>query len=266
MPEIGLVVFDWAGTTVDFGCFAPVAAFVESLGRFGVELSPAAARGPMGLHKRDHIRALLQLDSAADQWRTKRGADWTEEDVEEIYRNHFTPLQLEVVTDHSQLIPGLLATVEQLEKRGIQIGTTTGYFRAAAQLVYDAAAEQGYKPQHNYCSEDVPHGRPAPWMIQRIMEATNVFPATRVVKVGDTVPDIHEGLNAGAWSIGVAASSSEVGRTEEELAALDEAGRAALLINARRKLLAAGAHLVIDTVADLPAALDQLPDVSTVGT
>ena len=35
-PPIQLVVFDWAGTTVDHGCFAPVAAFIESFARFGV--------------------------------------------------------------------------------------------------------------------------------------------------------------------------------------------------------------------------------------
>ena len=61
-------------------------------------------------------------------------------------------------------------------------------------------------------------------MIFRIMETLRIYPPRAVVKIGDTVPDIGEGLNAGAVSIGVVSSGSEVGCTHEELAALPETG------------------------------------------
>ena len=66
--------------------------------------------------------------------------EWEEADVERLFTEHFTPLQLEVVADHSALIPGVLECVAELRDRGIKIGTITGYFRAAAVIVFHRAA------------------------------------------------------------------------------------------------------------------------------
>jgi phosphonoacetaldehyde hydrolase len=262
MQSVKLVIFDWAGTTVDHGCFAPLAAFVGAFAAHGVEVTAGEARAPMGLHKKDHLRALLQLPEVAARWRQAHGRDWTEDDVASLFRR-FVPLQLEVIDRHSRLVPGLLPCVAELRRRGIKIGATTGYFREAAQRVYDAARAQGYVPDVCLCAEDVPAGRPAPWMAFRIMEQLNVYPPAAVVKVGDTVPDIAEGLNAGAWSVGVVATGSEVGCTDHEYAALPAAVRDAKKAAARQKLRAAGAHHVIDSVADLPALLDTLAEASS---
>jgi phosphonoacetaldehyde hydrolase len=253
--EIRLVVFDWAGTTVDHGCFGPVAAFIEAFASQGVEVTSSEARGPMGLHKKDHIRVMLQLPQVAERWRRAHGRDWNEADVQELYRR-FMPRQLEVIEQHSRLVPGLLECVAELRRLGVRIGATTGYFREAAEHLYDSARSQGFVPDHCVCAEEVPAGRPAPWMVFRIMEALDIYPPAAVLKVGDTVPDIGEGLHAGAWSVGVVRSSSEVGCTEDELAALPMAEREAKLAAAREKLLAAGAHRVI-------AALDEVPRLVT---
>jgi phosphonoacetaldehyde hydrolase len=93
-------------------------------------------------------------------------------------------------------------------------------------------------------------------MIFRVMEILRIYPPSAVVKVGDTVPDIEEGLSAGAWSVGVLRTGSEVGCTEEEWEALSSADRGELLSRARNKLEAAGAHGTIETLADLPAYIE----------
>ena len=254
---IRLVVFDWAGTTVDFGCFAPVSPFVDALARHGVEISIEQARGPMGLDKKDHLRALLALPEAVVQWTAAHdGREATDADINQIYERDLVPLAIESVPKSSALIPGVLECVEELRRHDIKIGTTTGYFTEAARLCYEAGARQGYLPDINVCTSEVPAGRPTPWMIYRIMETLNVAPGTAVVKVGDTVPDIGEGLNAGAFTVGVAATGSEVGLTERDLAALPAVERKTRVGAAREKLLAAGAHYVIDSVADLPPLLD----------
>ena len=254
--EVRLVVFDWAGTTVDFGCFAPVDAFVRTFAHHGIAVTPAEVRVAMGLHKKDHLHALLRQPEVSQRWKRTAGRTWNEKDLEALY-NTFIPIQLETVAEHAQIVPGLLECVEALRRRDIRIGATTGYFRAAAERVYDAARRQGFVPDCALCADDVSLGRPAPWMIFRIMETVGVYPPCTVVKVGDTVPDIEEGRNAGAWSVGVTRSSSAVGCTEEELAALSEPQRQAKLDDARRQFLDARAHAVIDALADLPSLVDQ---------
>lgn len=255
--KIRLVIFDWAGTTIDPGSRAPLMPFVRAFAACGVEISQEEVRGPMGLHKKDHIRVLLQLPTVAQRWRERHGNDAGEIDIDELYRI-FKPLQLEVLDEFSCLVPGLLDCIGQLRRGGIAIGASTGYFRAAAEHVYQAAALQGYKPDFCVCAEEVPAGRPAPWMIFRIMEALRCFPPSTVLKVGDTVPDIGEGLSAGVWSVGILRSSSEVGCTEEEWDALPPAEQGRRLAACREKLLAAGAHAVVETLAELPALLDDI--------
>jgi phosphonoacetaldehyde hydrolase len=259
-PRIELVVFDWAGTTVDHGCFGPVAAFVGAFARDGVEITPDEARGPMGLHKRDHITALFERPGVQRQWRAVHGKDPTKDDMERLFQR-FSVLQMEVIDHHSELVPSLLECVSWLRGDEIRIGATTGYFAEAANRVYKAAAAQGYSPDLALCTDDVLEGRPKPWMIFRIMEGLRIYPPAHVVKVGDTAPDIGEGLNAGAWTVGVTRTGSDVGLTAPELAALEPQERQRRVLAARDKLLAAGAHGVIESIAELPKVIEGFNDL-----
>lgn len=254
---IKLVVFDWAGTTIDFGCMAPAGAFVATFATRGVAVTLAEARGPMGLHKKDHLRAMLRTESVSAKWRAATGRDWTEADVDDLYRD-VTPRQVEAAEQHSELIPGVSVLVSELRAAGLKIAATTGYFRAAADVVLAAAKRQGYEPDFNICADDVPAGRPAPWMIFRCMEALNVYPPAAVVKVGDTVIDIEDGRNAGCWSVGVVDSSNEMGLTASALAALPPRELEMRRESVRARYRAAGAHAVIDAVTSLPHLVAEL--------
>jgi phosphonoacetaldehyde hydrolase len=257
IPEIKLVVFDWAGTTIDYGCQAPVGAFVAAFAKKGVQVTLAEAREPMGLHKKDHIRALLEMESVGTRWQMKIGSNWDANDIEELYKD-VTALQLEAVVLYGQLIPGVLECVAELRVRGIKIAGTTGYFQSAATVVLQEAKRQGYTPDFSICADEVPAGRPAPWMIFRCMEALNVFPPSAVVKVGDTPVDIADGRNAGCWSIGVIDSSNEIGLTADAFAALTETEKAMQRESVYRKYAAAGAHAAIDNLEELPALIAEL--------
>jgi phosphonoacetaldehyde hydrolase len=259
LQRIRLVVFDWVGTTIDFGSRAPVAAFVATFAGHGVTVTEAEARVPMGLPKRDHLIAMLTLPDVARRWREVHGRDWNDADLEALYQR-FMPCQLEVLPCHERLVPGVLECVARLQRRGVRIGATTGYFRAAAERVREAALRQGFAPEVSVCVDDVPAGRPAPWMVFRVMETLGIYPPGEVVKVGDTVPDVEEGLAAGAWSVAVTHGSNEVGLGEEEFERLSTERRQELLDAVRRKLLAAGAHAVIETLADLPELLARLDE------
>ena len=66
------VILDWAGTVVDHGSRAPMGAFVRAFAEFGVAVSIADARGPMGMAKRDHIAAMMALPHVAQAWHAAR--------------------------------------------------------------------------------------------------------------------------------------------------------------------------------------------------
>lgn len=248
------VVFDWAGTTIDHGCCAPPAVFRAAFESLGVPISEAEARAPMGRPKKDHIRAIGEGPEVAARWLRERSAAFSEADVEAIYA-HFLPLQIARVTDHSVLIEGTLATTQALRERGLKIGSTTGYTRAIMDVCAPLAATQGYAPDVIVCSDDVPSGRPAPHMLLSAMIALDVYPPSAVVKVGDTLADVREGVNAGAWVVGVSLSGNEVGLTAPELAALSDADREAHHRRVSAALKAAGAHLVIPDISALMPAL-----------
>jgi len=255
--SIRCVIFDWAGTTIDYGCLAPSGAFVAAFRQYGIECSLREVRGPMGLHKKDHIRELLRDAEFSARFESARGRGWTEADVVELYRI-VTPMQVEAAAKYAQLVPGLNAVVAELRELGLKIAGSTGYFREAAEVCTTGAAAQGYVPDFSICADEVPAGRPAPWMIFRVMEALNVYPPSAVVKVGDTVVDIHDGLNAGVHSVAVIDSSSEMGLSLAEFEALPQAEREQRRSTVRAKFVAAGATAVLNSLNDLPAWLRML--------
>jgi phosphonoacetaldehyde hydrolase len=226
MKRVQAVIFDWAGTTVDYGSMAPVRAMMETFARHGIGLSDAEVRRDMGLFKKDHIRRILH---------GRTGQAPAEKEVEGLFAD-FVPIQMEMLEAHSELIAGTAELAGRLRGRGIRIGSTTGYTRPMLDLLLRRAAAQGYQPEAALCPDDVGGGRPHPWMCLRIALEFRLEAMASAVKVGDTASDIEEGLNAGMWTVGVSATGN------------DRAG----------VLQAAGAHYVIENVAGLEPVLKEI--------
>ena len=254
ISDVKAVVFDWAGTMVDFGSFAPMKSFVAAFEAFGVSVTLEEARGPMGLPKRDHIRTMIHQPRIAQLWHQRHGAAPTDTDIDAILA-HFEPVNAKVAAAHADLIPGALDMLAALDQRGIKVGSTTGYTRLIMQSVLPVAAAQGYAPLNCVCSDDLLIGRPGPLGMYQSMVDLGVFPVSAVVKVDDTAPGIAEGVAAGCPTVGIALSGNHVGLTVEELAAASEADIAEHRASATKMLKGAGADYVIDTVADLPKLL-----------
>jgi phosphonoacetaldehyde hydrolase len=246
------VILDWAGTVVDHGSLAPMGAFQRAFAQFGVAISIADARGPMGMAKADHIRLVGRAVNAA--WRAKHGRDFDEQDVQTIFRV-FEPLNVAAIRDHAALIPGAGEALAALAARGIRVGSTTGYTRPIMAELAPLAAAQGFAPEVTVCAGDLPAGRPAPLQMWHAMATMGVWPAAAVVKLDDTPPGIGEARAACCWAIGAALTGNIVGLSAAELAALPEPEREAHRARATEELTAAGAHLVIDGIADLAAAI-----------
>ena len=262
--QIRAVIFDWAGTTVDYGSLAPVNAFIELFRRHGVVVSAEEARRQMGSYKKDHVRLILAMEPVAQQWERLHSRSPSAEDVELLYRE-FIPLQTEVIGRHADVIPGVVETLNWLRKQSIAIGSTTGYTREMMAALLPRAAAAGLAPESTVCADEVPAGRPAPWMAITAAMRLGVYPMEACVKVGDTLVDIAEGLNAGMWTVGVTKTGNELGLTRDEVQALPADDLATRLRTASDRLLHAGAHYVVEKVAQLPAFIGKIGELLACG-
>jgi phosphonoacetaldehyde hydrolase len=254
---IQAALLDWAGTTMDFGCMAPAIVFVKVFERAGVPISMDEARAPMGAHKRVHIQKITELEPVRARWQARHGRPPGEQDVDRMFAD-FVPLQLECLSEHSGLIPGTLEAVAALRARGIKIGSTTGYLRDMMEINLRDAKAQGYEPDSTVCASDVPAGRPLPYMCLQNVIHLQVSPVEACVKIDDTIPGIEEGLNAGMWSIGLAISGNEIGLPLEAWRALPEGAQQGRRERAYDRMRRAGAHYVVDTIADVLPCFDDI--------
>jgi phosphonoacetaldehyde hydrolase len=243
-------LLDWAGTTMDFGCMAPAVVFVKVFERAGVPITMDEARAPMGAHKRVHIQKITQLETVRERWTARHGKPPAEGDVDRMFAD-FVPLQLDCLSDYSAMIPGALEVVASLRARGIKIGSTTGYLRDMMEINLRDAKKQGYEPDSTVCASDVPAGRPYPYMCLQNVINLQVWPVEACVKVDDTVPGVEEGLNSGMWTIGLAVSGNEVGLSLADWRALPAAEQETRRRRAYDRMTMAGAHYVVDTIAEM---------------
>ena len=145
MERVKAVIFDWAGTVIDYGSLAPMGAFVETFAEFGVQISIDEARGPMGMAKRPHIVAIMALPRVAEAWAKRHGHAPTEADIDAVYAA-FVPKNIAVAARYANLIPGAAEVVAELRGKGIKIGSSTGYTREIMAEILPVAASQGFKP------------------------------------------------------------------------------------------------------------------------
>lgn len=258
MKKISCVIMDWAGTAVDFGCFAPLNAFLKVFSEEkGIDITYRQAREPMGLLKIDHIKAILNMPEVNEKFRARYGRDWNMEDVNEIYVS-FEKHLFASLSNFTTPIPGVLDTIKELRESGIKIGSTTGYTQAMMDVVRPSAAAKGYVVDNLVTPDNLPAGRPAPYMIYKNMIDLAIPSVDNVVKVGDTIADIKEGVNAKVWSIGIITGSNEMGITEEEYNRRTPDELAALKQEVRERMKAAGAHFVLDNITELPACIEKI--------
>lgn len=251
------LIFDWAGTVIDHGSLAPVRAVTELFNRHGIVLQDSDVRRDMGLFKKDHIRRILQLPQVATDWMQQTGHRPLENDVEKLFAE-FIPVQMEVLGKYSRLISGVAQASEELRRLGLKLGGTTGYTRPMLDVLVQQAASQGYRLETTLCPDDVGGGRPYPWMCLQIALQFRLSCVSSAVKIGDTVSDIQEGLNAGMWAVGISDTGNEVGLSAAEITALPDDERERRSAMAANTLRTAGAHYVVESVTALQPVLDDI--------
>lgn len=195
---IRLATFDMAGTTIDEGHHV-YRVLEEAVVREGADLEPATFQEWMGVEKREAIANLLRVS----------GIDASQERVDDAFAWFLDTLATTYRENPPRALPGVTETIAELRRRGIKVGLTTGFTRSIAGPLLDAlhwTVGDG-DPQATLdsvvCADEVRRGRPAPYMIQRTMEATGIIDVREVSAAGDTHVDVQAARNAGVLSIGV---------------------------------------------------------------
>ena len=257
--KVKAVILDWSGTTVDAYVVAPAVVFVEVFKKHGVEISMVEARGPMGLRKDLHIKMLTQEPEIAERWKAVHGSTPGQAEVDAMFAD-FVPMQLACLHKYTDLLPGVAAVTQRLQARGIKIGSTTGFVRSMVDVLEAASAKQGYKPDASVAGDEVVHGaRPTPHMVYKNLDLLGVHTIQSVVKVDDTVSGIGEAQNAGCWGVGVVRHSNYMDvDTPEQGAALSEAEITRRMAKTQDILEKAGAHYVIDSLADIEPVIEDI--------
>lgn len=260
MRKIEAVIFDWAGTTVDFGSFAPVQAFIEAFKKFGVEPTTAEIREPMGMLKWNHIEAVMKMPRISDEWVRVHGNVFTKDDVDAVYAASEAAI-MEILADFAEPKPFVIDEVVKLRKRGIKIGSTTGYTDEMMSIVVSKAKENGYAPDCWYSPNSTGNqGRPFPFMLFKNMEKLHITSVDNVIKVGDTVADIKEGKNAGVITVGIVEGSSVMGLSEAEFDALSDEQKSAEYERVSKIYKGCGADYVIANMSELCKLIDMLEE------
>ena len=258
--KVKAVILDWSGTTADAYVLAPAVVFVEVFKKHDVDISMAEARGPMGLRKDLHIKALTEVPEIRERWKKAYGKYPDQDDVDRMFAD-FVPMQLACLRQYTSLLPGVAETTQRLQKDyGIKLGSSTGFVRSMVDILEEDARKQGYVPDASVAGDEVEHGaRPKPFMVYRNLDLLDVHPIQSVVKVDDTVSGVGEALEAGCWGVGIARYSNYMNIDSlEQGQSLSETEIQRRLAQTREILRKAGAHYVIDEFSQLPEVIDDV--------
>ncbi|MCY1159871.1 MAG: family hydrolase [Citricoccus sp.] len=217
---IELAIFDMAGTTID-DRDEVYRVLRESTERHGARYSDEVFQQWMGTEKRWAIESLLRIG----------GVDADEALIEEAFAWFLDELRRTYTENPPVPLDGIETALRELRKRGVKIGLTTGFSREIADLILESLGwSDGEIIDTSVTGDEVPAGRPEPFLIQKAMADMGVEDTAAVISAGDTASDIESARRAGVTSIGVL--TGHLTRAEfEDL----------------------GADLVIDSVAVLPS-------------
>ena len=253
------LVLDWSGTTADAYVLAPAVVFVEVFSKQNVEISMTEARGPMGLRKDLHIKALTEVPEIKERWKGVHGKYPDQSDVDRMFED-FVPMQLDCLRKYTTLLPHVAELTQKFQKEGIRIGSSTGFVRSMVDILEEDANKQGYTPDASVAGDEVVNGaRPKPFMVYRNLDLMDVHPIQSVVKVDDTISGVGEALEAGCWGVGMARYSNYMDiNSLEEAESIPDQEIQRRLANTREILQKAGAHYVIDTFDELPQVVEDV--------
>ncbi|WP_062377269.1 phosphonatase-like hydrolase [Demequina pelophila] len=224
---IRLAVFDMAGTTIDEQGLVYV-ALREAVEATGATVAAADLETWMGRDKEEAIWGLMEL-----------GGQTPDADrVAAAFKDFSERLTRKYTEVAPRALAGVREAFDAVHAAGGQVYLTTGFKIPVVESLLAGLGWDGDDVIDGwFCTDHVPTGRPAPYLIYRAMEAAGIHDAAEVLVAGDTIADVKSGLNARAGVV-IGVTTGDVSRATLE---------------------AAGAHHVLDSLADIAPLLTAEP-------
>lgn len=255
---IRAVIFDWAGTTIDYGNQAPVLAIRKAFQQFGLQVGRRQLYQSNGVDPLTRIQQLLSADDLKQAWYIKHPDIDVKAGAIEIYK-WFNRDLIETLPQVAKVKAGIPTLISYLRTQDIRFATTSVYTAPMLSQVLPLASEQGFDPQINITAEDVEGvSRPCPDMLNLAIDKLRIRDCHSVIQVGDTPADILAGQAAGVTTVGIIEGSSLIGLSEEEFSHLPFAKRNSLNNEAAAKLQRAGADYIVQNAKDLMRLIKEL--------
>lgn len=199
MPlPVDLVVFDLMGTVVqDVGAMEnPLKAVLT---HYSIPFTDADHRAMRGAGKQAAFASIVERTIGDG-----RGSEWAHAKADEMYLTFKEMLSEGYAKGPTEEIPGAGATMRWLHEQGVKVAATSAVDSDLTEPMLERLGWADGVFDCKVATQEVPAGRPAPYMIFTAMMRTGVMDVRRVAAVGDTPVDLQAGTNAGAgWVIGV---------------------------------------------------------------
>jgi phosphonoacetaldehyde hydrolase len=225
MARIRGIVFDVAGTLVDYGSQAPMNALRRVFREHcGITVGDVLLSQSMGKSKWEHFSHIASAFKIPL-------------DVQKhVFKTAYLPIQYDEIHKRAEWIPGVVATLHELARYNIHIACTTGYTGDMMEIIWNkmmkdrvpvdvAVTTDTVFCRNQYMSKEmikppIP-GRPSPAMIQ-VIKYIWAMPSDAMVKVGDTVADVLEGKAAGMRTVAVTETGVIIGTKESRRQAMEK--------------------------------------------
>lgn len=222
--RIKLVDFDMTGTIIDGpidlsrrwrnddgkGCKAPVVAFETTLRAYRISLPWSVIRQPMGLSRETHLRQLVELPEAIEQYTHNHGAKYTTEIFESMCQRLHKEMRIAML-DADLILPirGLDRVIDELRRMNLKIGTDSDYDQADAEAVLEVLETMRGIRFDASAHAEATQDRPYPLKLKSLMVQTEILSPDQIVKVDDTASGLIAAKRTGVWTVGVYESGSD---------------------------------------------------------
>lgn len=192
MKNTRLIVCDMAGTVINEGGII-YSTIEKTLNNMGFDTKKKDSW--YGKDKKEVLYNEIKNNIESD---SRNNSNHIESIVDTAEKELIGELENEYFSDTSEvklMHPKLPILFERLRYNGIKMTLNTGYPAELQEKIIDNFHMKDYIDDY-ISSEHTFRGRPAPYMIHRLMERQDIMNPDWVMKIGDTNFDMLEGKNA----------------------------------------------------------------------